>query len=97
MPLAAIRSVEIGVAGDLEGEDVHARPVGLAQHDAVPVELVGALEIDPPVRGLLDHVEPDPPVVVDERLLQIEHAELHEARAQHAGHCHGLFLPSLSA
>ena len=76
----------------VEGEEVEAGLVRLAQHDRVAVKLVIGLEIDPAVVAFRDEIEPDPVDVVGDRLVDVQHADLGNPRAQQSFLRHFAFL-----
>jgi hypothetical protein len=67
----------------LEPDIVHARHLGRTQLHAVPVELVPATQIGPPVRPAADRVKPDAVDVMPECRIDVGHPDLDIARSQH--------------
>ena len=72
----ARKHVEVAFARHLEPDTVHARRLGRAQHDAVPVKLVPGAQIGPPVGLAADLVKPDAIDIMPECGIDIGHPDL---------------------
>lgn len=83
-----VELLEGGLVEHLEAEEVDPGAVGLADHVAVVVALVPALEVDATLRVAAGFHQAQHVAVEADAFLEIQHAHLGMARPQHTCHRH---------
>ncbi|MOA01365.1 hypothetical protein D3C78_1207710 [compost metagenome] len=79
----ASQAGQAGVVDHLEAHEIHARLVGLAQHQRELVGLGPGLEVDPALLVAVDLNQAQQIDVVFQGLDHVKHAQLHVARTHH--------------
>src|SRR5690606_27367103 len=72
----------------LEGEEINAGLVGLANQHAVVLALVPGLEIDPALRVTPGLDQTERVLVEVDALFEVQNAKRDVSRTQYASHCH---------